>query len=178
MKHKISIFYSWIIRLLTSFLPNIPIFMRFRGFLYSFFMKKCGKNFQVTSSVIINSLSGLSVGDNVYIAHFTVLIGKCISIEDDVLIGPNCVISSGNHTRIGNSFRFGQSVEQDILIKSGSWIAGNCTVLAGSVLPEGSVLAAGAVLNSKNSIKNSIYGGTPAKRIKNIEEISTSEDGK
>lgn len=169
MKHKVSIIYSWFVRFITSFLPNIPLFMRIRGLLYSFMMKKCGKNFQVTSSTIINSLTGLSVGNNVYIAHFTVLIGNNITIEDEVLIGPNCVISSGNHTRIENSFRYGKSEEEEIQIKKGSWISGNCSILAGSILPECSVLAAGAVLNSKNELPNSIYGGIPAKWIKALE---------
>src|SRR5690554_2289877 len=97
MKLKISILYSWLVRTLTYFLPNIPILMRFRGFLYSLMMEHCGKNFQVTSSAIINTLSELKVGNNVYIGSNTVVIGIYFIIEDDVLIGPNCVISGRNH---------------------------------------------------------------------------------
>ena len=166
MKHKISILYSWFVRSLTYFLPNIPVFMRFRGFLYALMMKKCGKNFQVTSSTIINSLAGFEVGDNVYIGPNTVIIAIDIKIENEVLIGPNCVISGGNHTFLGKSFRFGKSERGTVLISEGSWIAGNCTITSNSILPPRSILAAGAVLTKKFTESDSIFAGTPACFIK------------
>jgi acetyltransferase-like isoleucine patch superfamily enzyme len=168
MKVKISIIYSWLVRTLTYFVPNIPFFMRFRGWLYSLMMKKCGKNFQVTSSVIFNSLSGIEVGNNVYIAHNNVIIGLDITIEDEVIIGPNCVISGGNHVHENRSFRFGKSTVNPILIKRGSWVAANCTVTGGSVLPEESILAAGAVLSREYTEEKVVYGGIPATFIKKI----------
>src|SRR5690554_3068871 len=103
MKLKISILYSWLVRTATYFLPNHPVFMRFRGWLYSLMMKRCGRDFQVCSSVTLNSLTGLDVGNNVYISHNNVLIGTDVKIGDDVIIGPNCIISSGNHVFDGNS---------------------------------------------------------------------------
>lgn len=165
---KLSILYSWFVRSVTFFLPNIPILMRFRGFLYSLMMKECGMDFQVASSVILNSLSGLVVKNNVYIGPNTVIIGVDITIEDEVLIGPNCVISGGNHSFLGESFRFGPSIGQPIIIKKGAWVAGNCTITAGSILPSQSILAAGAVLSKKFEENNVVYGGIPAKMIKKI----------
>lgn len=165
MKTKISILYSWFIKTITYFLPNHPVFMRLRGFLYSFMMKKCGRDFQVASTVTINSLAGLEVGDNVYIAHNNVIIGTKIKIDDEVIIGPNCIISSGNHIFDGNSFRYGKGVVKEVIIEKGSWIAGNCSVIGGAVLPKQSILAAGAVLNKKMTEEKSIYGGIPAKKI-------------
>ena len=146
-------------------MPNIPIFMRFRGWLYSLMMKSCGKNFQVASSAIINSLAGLEVGDNVYIAHNSVILGTSIKIENNVLIGPNCVVSSSNHTFNNGSFRFAPLKVNKVLLKQGSWVAANCTVVAGAVLPEQSILAAGSVLNKKFTESKQVYGGVPAKKI-------------
>lgn len=168
MRHRLSILYAWFVKLVTSFLPNAPVFMRFRGWLYSFMMKKCGKDFQVTSSTYINSLSGLEVGNHVYIAHNTVIIGTKIVIEDEVLIGPNCVISGGNHTFTGASFRFGASNPLGIVIRHGSWIAGNCSILGGAVLPEQSILAAGSVLNKEFEKSKTLYAGVPATEIKDL----------
>lgn len=165
MKIKISILYSWFIKSITYFLPNHPVFMRFRGGLYSMMMKNCGKDFQVASTVTINSLSGLEVGNNVYIAHNNVIIGTKISIGDEVIIGPNCIISSGNHSFKGNSFRYGKSNSKGVIIETGTWIAGNCSVVGGAFLPKHSILAAGAVLNKKMEEEKSIYGGIPAKKI-------------
>lgn len=168
MKHKISILYSYFIRTIMLLFPNMPAFMRFRGFLYSLLMKNCGKNFQVTSSAIINSLSSFEVGDDVYIAHNTVLIGKNITLGDEVMIGPNCVISSGNHTYLNGSFRFGAHESKSVRIERGAWVGGNCSITAGAQLPECSILASGGVLTKCFTDVESIYAGVPAKKIKSI----------
>lgn len=168
MKLKISILYSWLIKSTTFFLPNHPLFMRFRGYLYSFMMKYCGKDFQVASTVTINSLTGLEVGNHVYIAHNCVLIGTKIKIGDNVIIGPNCIISSGNHTFQGGSFRYGISQTKGVSIDDGSWVSGNCSVIGGAKLPKQSILAAGAVLNKQYHEEKSIYGGIPAKKIGHV----------
>lgn len=139
--------------------------MLFRGWLYSFMMKSCGKDFQVASSVIINSLAGLEVGNHVYIAHNNVLIGTSIKIGDKVIVGPNCVFSSGNHTFLEDSFRYGKSDSKSVVIEEGSWVAANCSVVAGAKLPKQSLLAAGAVLNKPMQEERSIYGGVPARKI-------------
>lgn len=170
MKIKLSILYSWFIRTTTYFLPNLPVIMRFRGFLYSLMMKECGNNFQVTSSTMINSLAGLVVGRDVYIGPNTVIIAVDVIIEDEVLIGPSCLISGGNHSFSNDSFRFGPTIGRPVLISEGSWVAGNCTITAGSVLPPRSILAAGAVLTSKLDKSDCLYGGIPAKFIKEINE--------
>jgi acetyltransferase-like isoleucine patch superfamily enzyme len=164
--HKLSIFYSWFIRTITYFLPNFPVIMRFRGFLYSLMMKECSYNFQVHSSVHINSLWGLKVRESVYIGPNTVIIAVDVEIGNHVLIGPNCLISGGNHQFDGYSFRNLPSKSLGpIIIEEGSWVAGDCTILSGSKLPKYSILAAGAVLNEVFNEELSIIGGIPAKKI-------------
>ena len=167
--HKISIIYSWLVRISTRILPDIPIFMRFRGFLYSLMMNRCGNNFQVCSTAYLNSLNGLKVGDNVYLAHNSIILGKQIVIEDEVLIGPNTVVVSGNHTYLNHSFRFGKSVVKPILIKRGAWIGANCTIIAGSIIPEASIVGAGSVVSKKFENSHCLYAGNPAKFIKQLD---------
>ncbi|HVI48422.1 MAG TPA: acyltransferase [Chitinophaga sp.] len=169
MKTRLSILYSWLVRTLTLLLPNVPVCMRFRGFLYSLMMKRCGRDFQVTSTAILNSLSGLSVGDHVYIAHNCVLIGVDIEIGDKVLIGPNCIISSGNHTYLDDAYRFGKSEVRPARIGNGSWIAGNCSIVGGAGLPPKSVLGAGSVLNKAFTEERGLYAGAPAGFIKKLQ---------
>jgi acetyltransferase-like isoleucine patch superfamily enzyme len=166
MKTKASIIYSWFVRVITTWLPDIPIVMRFRGSLYALMMKKCGKNLQVTSTVIFNSLSGLSIGNNVFIGHRTVIIALDLEIGNEVLIGPNNLISGGNHTFKNGSYRFGQHKARRVLIGAGAWIGGNCSITAGSVLPPRSVLAAGSALTKAFEQPDSLYGGVPARFIK------------
>lgn len=176
IKFKFSIVYSWFVRSVTYFFPNHPIFMRFRGWLYSFMMQECGSNFQVAATVIFNSLSGMRVGDNVYVAPGNVFIVTDIRIEDDVLIGPNSVFSGGNHQFDGKSFRYEPSlVLGPLIINRGSWIAANCTVTSGAVLPPMSILAAGAVLTRKMTDKKMVYAGIPAKPICPIKELDNGK---
>jgi maltose O-acetyltransferase len=172
MKHKISILYSWLIKSVFFFLPDHPIFMRMRGKFYSLFMKSCGKNFQISSSATLNSLSGLVFGENVYIAYNTILIGIDINIQNDVIIGPNSLISGSDHVFDGESFRTTPSKQAAVLIEKGSWIGGNCSITSGSTLPAQSILAAGSVLTKKFTDSKTIYGGIPAKKIKKISEIT------
>lgn len=168
MKLKFSIIYSWFIRTITFFLPDAPIIMRFRGFLYSLMMKECGRNFQVTSTAIINSLSTMKVGNNVYIGSNTVILAPDVEIEDEVLIGPLNLIVSRNHTLKDGSFRLGPSKREKVHLKYGSWVSGNCCVLPGAVLPASSVLAAGSVLNRPFDVPFALYAGSPAQFKKQL----------
>jgi acetyltransferase-like isoleucine patch superfamily enzyme len=168
MISKLLLIYSWFVRALLYFLPDIPLCMRFRGFLYSFGMQKCGRDFQITHNAIIKGLQNISVGSNVFVGNFSVIMGSGkLRIENEVLIGPHVVIISGNHTKSKNSYRYGQAKVGDIFIGRGSWITSNCTIGMNSSLPEGSVLSANSFLNKKFETPNAIYGGVPAKFIKN-----------
>lgn len=143
--------------------------MRFRGWLYSLMMKSCGKNFQVANDVIINSLSGFSIGENVYIAPKNIFLCTEICIGNDVLISPNNVFSGGNHQFDGYSFRWLPSLSKGpIEIGKGSWVTSSCNILSGSTLPERSILAAGSVLNRKLTENEYVYAGSPARKIAKV----------
>lgn len=168
MSRKLLILYCWLVRTLLFFWPDIPAVMRFRGWLYGLGMKSCGKNFQVTYNVIMNSVADMIVGDNVYIAYNCCFITNgTIVIGDNVLFGPNVVVSSGNHIYKDGIF-LKRSEKKDVTIGNGCWIAANTTITGGSILPASSVLAAGAVLTppKNNSQPSGLYAGIPAKFIK------------
>ena len=169
MKLRLSILYSWLVRMLTAWLPDVPVCMRLRGLLYSLMMKKCGRNLQVTSTAIFNSLSGISMGSNVFIAHRVVIIATDLETGDEVLIGPGSVISGGNHTYLNGSYRYGKHRAAPVKLGRGAWVGANCSITAGAVLPPRSVLAAGAVLTHAYTETDCVYAGVPAKPIKKIE---------
>lgn len=170
MKKKLLLLYSWLISLLLSWLPDTPYTMRLRGFLYSFTMNQCGKNFQVANGVILRGLAKLRVGDNVYIGPRTIIFcNGLVEIKDEVLIGPNCVIVSGNHTNYKKSFRFNKTVAGPIIIGKGSWISANCTITSGVTIENNVLIAANSCVN-KSTNESSIYGGVPAKFIKKLNE--------
>lgn len=166
MKNKLLLLYSWFVRTILFFVPDIGFTMRFRGWLYGIGMKHCGRDFQVTHDAIIKELQNISVGNNVFVGNHTIIMGsgRCI-IDDEVQFGPNCVIITGNHSLHNSSYRYGKIDAGQVLIKKGAWVAANCVVVKGAVLPEGSVLAANSFLNKEFSEMNAIYGGVPSKLI-------------
>ncbi len=167
MRNKFIILYCWFVRTLLFFFPDIPIFMRFRGWLYGLFMIRCGKDFQVTHDVVIKELNHIAIGKHCFIGNGSVVMGSgLIEIGDDVMIAPNVVVVSGNHTSVSQSYRRGKIDAGRVSIGNGSWVASNCTVAKGAVLPEDSVLAANSFLNKHYDVPHAIYGGSPARLIK------------
>lgn len=143
--------------------------MRFRGWLYSFGMKRCGANFQVAHNVILNGLELLEVGHNVYFAPgCVVMAGGEIEIGADTLFGPNCLISSNNHRYNGKHFREGIVVGK-VEIGQGCWIGGNCSVVSGTKLHNQTLVAAGGTTNKDYGRGKVVVGGVPARIIKELE---------
>jgi acetyltransferase-like isoleucine patch superfamily enzyme len=172
MKHKFCLLYSWFVRTILIVAPDVPIIMRFRGWLYSIVMKECGRDFQVSSTTIIKNLENFSCGKNVYLAPFVVVnaVGL-ISLKNEVMIGFGSALISGNHTMINGSFRYGASSIKSIEIGTGAWIGANCTLVAGAVLPDSSLLAANSVYSKTDQDAFSIFGGVPANRIASVKNI-------
>jgi acetyltransferase-like isoleucine patch superfamily enzyme len=163
MIHKFLIFYSWIIRVVTFCLPDIPIIMRFRGSLYFIFNKNNYTNIQVAHSVVIVGLENFDMQSNTYIANGCVIIANGrIILGKNTIIGPNTTLVSSEHIWSEDSYRNAKSKPTEIFIENGCWIGANCVCIGGSLLPKGSILAAGGVLNKKHTEINSIYAGTPA----------------
>ena len=112
------------------------------------------------------SQRGIEIGRRVYIgAHCT--IGLC-KIENDVLIGSNVDILSGNKqhgiSRLDQPIREQQGELKKIVIAEDCWI-GNSSVVSCDIGKK-SIVAAGSVV-FKDVSSFSIVGGNPAKLIKN-----------
>lgn len=166
MKHKLLLLYAWFIWAITFFLPDIPFLMRGRGFLYGLAMGSAGRNLQISSSVIFKNLENCFFGNDVYLAPNVVInaIAK-ITLEDEVMVGFNSVIVSGNHSVLNDSFRFGKSIKAPIFVGKGSWIGANCTMTAGASISNCNLLAANSTLSKPVYGSSTIFGGVPAKSI-------------
>lgn len=179
MRHKLLLLYSWFIRIALFWLPDAPLIMRFRGWLYGLGMKSCGKDFQVTHNADLNGLEYLEVGDHSYLANnVKVITAKhgYLYIGDEVMVAPNSVIVTGDHAFTKGSFRYASAPPKEVILHNGSWVAANCTVLPGAVLPKGSVLAANSCLSQAFATPYAIYGGVPAKQIKELISSHASND--
>jgi acetyltransferase-like isoleucine patch superfamily enzyme len=66
-----------------------------------------------------------------------------------------------------SSGTFQKFVCSPITIKEGVWIASKATILKGVIIEKGAVIAASAVV-TKNVGPNELWGGIPAKYMKNL----------
>lgn len=108
----------------------------------------------------------ITLGKNIFINHgcsFLDLGG--ITIEDDVLIGPQVCIVTENHP-IDPTKRKSLDLKS-VTIKKNAWIGANATILPGVTVGENSIIAAGSVV-TKDVPDNTVVGGVPAKEIKKI----------
>ncbi len=90
-----------------------------------------------------------------------------ILIGNNVLIGPNCVLRSNNHSfkNTNKPIKEQGMLEGDILIEDDVWISSNSVILPNCNIGKGAIVAAGAVVTN-NVDAYTIVGGVPAKLIK------------
>lgn len=154
--------------LFTNWLPDNVIFMRFRGWLASFFFYKCGSKLVLGRNLVFYNPDKIIIGYNNYIAFGNIfLANEGIEIGDNNLFGPASIFVDGNHVFDGMTFHNNLGVNEKIIIKSNCWIGAHCNVLAGAFINDKVLVAAGSVL-SKSTESLGIYGGVPAKKISNL----------
>ena len=164
--HKATHLWAWLVRVVTSVLPDCAPTMRLRGGLYGLLMQQRGRDFQVASNVQLNGLEKISVGDHVYLAPgVVVLASSSITLGDEVMIAHHSVVTDGNHTPIRGSYRYGPRVNAAVTIGRGTWIGANCTVLPGVRIGEGVLVGANSAV-TKDVSDGAIVGGVPARIIR------------
>lgn len=160
-----------ILELFGQIFPEDSRGCRIRGLIHYPFLGKCGKNFQVGIGAKLEHLQKIEIGNDVYIGHGCWISGirGGITLQDQVMIGPQVKIISSNHTPIKNSFRFGPGIGSHITVGKGTWIAANVVITAGVNIGECCLIAAGSVV-TKDFDSFSIIGGIPAKVIGDCRE--------
>lgn len=155
-----------LILLLTNWLPDSVLFLRLRGALLTPFLGSCGRNLRLGRNITFYNPSQIYIGNDVYIAYGCwFMAGAAITIDDEVMFGPYCVIVSSNHSRLNGSFRFGPPIQEPIYIGKGAWIASHVTVTAGTSIGNGCIVAANSVVT--HSIPDNVLAaGQPARVLR------------
>tara|TARA_B110000027_G_scaffold56356_1_gene61061 strand:- start:1117 stop:1695 length:579 start_codon:yes stop_codon:yes gene_type:complete len=125
----------------------------------------------------------VTIGQNVFIGKTAVIGNKCkiqnnisiydnIHLEDDVFCGPSMVFTNVYNPR---SFIERKNEYKNTLIKKGSTLGANCTIICGITIGEFSFIGAGAVVN-RDIPAFALVVGTPAKQIGWISEYGEKLD--
>ncbi|KAF0336476.1 sugar O-acetyltransferase [Pediococcus acidilactici] len=135
-----------------------------------------GENVTIMSPFRVTYGKHMQLGNDVLInANANFLDANLVTIGDRVLIGPDVKFYCGEHS-IDASKRFGKrsdgssyviSTTRPIEVGNDVWIGGNVTILPGVKIGNNTIIAAGAVVN-KDVPDNAIFGGVPAKKIKDL----------
>lgn len=115
----------------------------------------------------------LTIGNNVGMTATTIICHKNIKIEDNVMIGVGTHIYDTNFHNIASFLRIDMHDPQNsvksapILLHKNVFIRAYSIILKGVTIGENSVVAAGSVV-VKSIPPNQLWGGNPARFIKNI----------
>lgn len=102
---------------------------------------KIGENCNIGKGVYIDA--GVKIGNGVKIQNY-VSVYRGVTVEDEVLLGPHMTFTNDLYPRAVNS----DFVIYETLIKKGSAIGANATIVCGTTLNEYCMVAAGAVVMS------------------------------
>lgn len=131
-----------------------------------------GHNLCISRQCYFDRPKQVKFGDNVFINKFCQFhIGysdATIEIGDNVFIGMDVCFVCPTHKIGSYRQRAGKSIHKGIIVGNGSWIGARCTVLPGVKIGEGCVIAAGSII-TKDIPNNTMYGGVPAKFIKQLD---------
>lgn len=120
------------------------------------------RNGEILAPVTIGS--GTFINRDAYIRAETV-IGR------NVNIGPFVRLVTDTHEMSSVGRRAGDNVFKPIVVEDGVWIGAGALVIGGVTLGRGCVIAAGSVVVS-DVPPDCIYGGTPARLIRELEPLA------
>src|SRR5678810_462731 len=117
-----------------------------------------GEHCSLGQNVVV--MNGVVIGNNVKIQN-NVSIYEGVELEDDVFCGPSMVFTNVLNPRSHVSRK---TVYRRTLVRRGSSIGANATIVCGSTLGEYAFVAAGAVV-TKDVLPYALVVGVPAHRI-------------
>jgi acetyltransferase-like isoleucine patch superfamily enzyme len=139
-----------------------------------------GDNVRVAPGAIVRLKGGGQVGRNCFIGLYCYVNGEVV-LEDDVIVGPHCSLTSNTHVFDPRTKAFTDSSQAAIRVGRGSWLCAGASVTAGVSVGKGNLICANAVV-TRDTPDYAIVAGLPARQVGRIDpetgEYSWGERGK
>ena len=138
---------------------------KLRAFCGKLILEHCGENVNIEKGARFDART--SLGDNSGIG-VNAFLSPCVTIGNDVMMGPDCVILTSNHgfeDLNAPMWKQPSSTTRPVVIEDDVWIGTRVIILPGVHVGTGSVIGAGSVV-THDVEPYSIVGGNPAKLIR------------
>ncbi len=160
--------FNYLVEFYMAITPHDPVSNRIKRALMQWRGAKVGRRPKIWRDVWVDDYRKLIIGTDVSIGKSAMLV--CIggvTIGDQVMIAHGAQIISAGHRipEAGESMRFSGLEVAPVVIEDGAWIGAGAIVLPGVTVGRGAVVAAGAVV-SRNVEPYSIVAGVPAAAIR------------
>lgn len=105
----------------------------------------------------------IEIGHGTYVNRYTIFDAhQCVRVGRDVMIGPHCFITDGNHgMAVGTPVKSQAMHATPVVIEDECWIGAHVTVLAGVTIGRGAIIGAGSVV-TRSIPAHAIAYGSPA----------------
>ena len=132
------------------------------------FLGRIGSNIEIRAPFHCDYGFNISIGEN-FFSNFNLTIIDCgrVILGDNVMIGPNCTISSAGHPLDIERRNRHLEYTYTVTIEDNVWLGSDVSVLPGITIGSGSVIGAGSIVN-RDIPPHSLAVGNPCRVIRCI----------
>jgi len=153
--------------IINSFLSTTKYFA-FKNFLLKIGGISVGKNSRIVGPIEMGTVADLTIGSNTWIGSGLKIYGNGkVRIGDNCDLAPDVAFVTGSHEIGDSDRRAGKGTSFIIEIHHGCWIGARVTIAGNIIINSGAVVGTSALVN-KNVESNTVVGGVPAKKIKQL----------
>lgn len=162
---------------------NIPIRARVYDRIRFIFLKLAGVQINGRALIYGNAsfrpygaCANIHIGNGTFINEYV----RFSSCKSTIYIGYKCHIASrvsfecASHSLVCDPQHERELISESIVVGNRVWIGAGVTVLGGAVIGDDVVVAAGSVVKGI-LIPGWVYGGTPARQLKQVKQIDQKE---
>lgn len=170
IKKHLRALVAGLLYIICNYFVNIIPSWSIRKLLYKMCGMKIGKHSRIMMKTIVTLPWKVKIGNNTVVNEYCYLDGRGgLTLGNNVNVALFSMLITGSHNYKSSRFEY---YTESIVVEDNAWLAARCTVLNGCTIKEGAIISAGAVVMPHTQCESwSIYSGVPARKIKDIDFV-------